>query len=316
MAQKPMKLSIIVPVFNGASTIASLTREVLAELEGKYDVEIVLVNDGSQNDDSADVCARLAMELDGVLFLDLARNFGEHNAVMAGLNSCTGEVAVIIDDDFQNPPSEIEKLVTAVLDGHDVAFSTYEKKKHGLFRNAGSGLNNLAATLLIGKPYGLYLSSFKAVSRFLIDEITQYKGPYPYIDGLILRVTDNFTQVLVAHHPRRSGRSGYTLRKLISLWMRSFFNFSIIPLRLATISGLSLCVIGAILTVLVIIERFQNPSPPTGWTSLMVVILLVSGVQLFALGMLGEYLGRLYMQNFGKPQYVVRASVKKSAPDE
>ena len=311
-----MKLSVIIPVYNSANSIVRLVQELEKTLSEKYDLEIVLVNDGSQKDNSAEVCFGIAKNKSNVRFLDLSRNYGEHNAVMAGLNYCTGEAAVIIDDDFQNPPSEIIKLVDRLNDGFEVIFSYYKKKEHSFFRNLGSKLNDLIASILIGKPKNLYLSSFKAINRFAIDEVIKYKGPYPYIDGLLLRFTRKYDTVLVAHNTRQEGKSGYTLHKLISLWLNMFTSFSLLPLRVATILGFIFAGIGLIGAIFFFLERVQNPNLPIGWASLIISLFIISGVQLFAIGMIGEYLGRLFLKDSGNPQYVVRRSVNCSIQKE
>jgi len=300
-----LKLSIVIPVYNGASSIEPLVERLHEELKAHYELETVLVNDYSP-DNSAEVCAALAERHGWVRFIHLARNFGEHNAVMAGLNYCTGDCAVIMDDDFQNPPTEVVKLVEKLQEGYDVAYSYYETKQHHLFRNLGSYFNNAVASVMIKKPWGLYLSSFKAINRFTIDEVIKYQGPYPYIDGLILRATRNYGTQLVQHDPRHEGRSNYTLRKLMRLWLNMFTNFSILPLRVASIAGFVFAVIGVVLAVVFLIEKLANPELPVGWTSTVVIILIISGVQLFALGMIGEYLGRLFLKDNGSPQFVVR----------
>ena len=304
-----MKLSIIVPVYNGAATIEALVSQLLDKLSDFYRLEIVLVNDCSPADNSAEVCRALAAQRSEVVFLDLARNFGEHNAVMAGLNHCTGSIAVIMDDDFQNPPADVIKLVDELGRGYDVVYSAYTKKKHHYFRNIGSRFNGWVASMLLRKPRDLYLSSHKAINRFLIDEITRYQGPYPYVDGLIFRVTRNYSTVTVDHSARKEGRSGYTLRKLISLWLNMFTNFSILPLRLAVIAGLVFSIVGVIAAAIFFVEKLNNPDLPAGWASLIITLLLVSGVQLFTIGTLGEYLGRLFLQVNGQPQYVVREKI-------
>jgi undecaprenyl-phosphate 4-deoxy-4-formamido-L-arabinose transferase len=304
-----MKLSVVIPVFNGAATIGRLVDDVRRELAARYELEIVLVNDGSPGDRSADVCRQIAESDPRVKFLDLSRNFGEHNAVMAGLNYCTGAAAVIIDDDFQNPPAEIVKLVEALREGYDVVFSSYDTKEHPFLRNLGSRFTNLVASFLIRKPMQLYLSSFKAINRFIIDELVKYRGPYPYIDGLILRISRNYATVRVEHRARAQGRSGYTVRKLVSLWLNMFTSFSVLPLRVATLLGLLIAFAGLCAAVGAIIEKLRHPWIQAGWASLMTALLIVSGVQLFAIGMVGEYLGRLFLKDEGNPQFVVRRTI-------
>jgi polyisoprenyl-phosphate glycosyltransferase len=304
-----MKLSVIIPVYNGAKTIGPLVQAVEKELASEFDLEVVLVNDGSPADNSAEVCLDIARRNPKVKFIDLSRNFSEHNAVMAGLNYCTGEAALIMDDDFQNPVSEVIKLVKKLNDGYDVVYSRYKKKEHHFLRNLGSNLNSLMASVLVGKPVDLYLSSFKAVNRFVINEVIKYTGPYPYVDGLILRVTRNYCSVLVEHNPTFKDKSGYTVRKLVSLWLKMFTGFSVLPLRIATILGFVFAFIGLVGGTVFFIEKIDNPDLPSGWASLIVSLFIISGVQLFAIGMIGEYLGRMFLKDTGNPQFAVRRTV-------
>ena len=308
-----MRVSVVVPVFNSEATLAALVERLVASLATRYELEIVLVNDGS-SDASGEVCRELAARHRFVRFVDLSRNFGEHNAVMAGLRYASGDCAVIIDDDFQNPPEEVAALVEELALGYDVVFSRYETKRHGPFRNFGSFVNNAAATVLLKKDWDLYLSSFKAINRFLIDEITRYEGPYPYVDGLILRVTRNIGTRTVRHDERSQGRSNYTTARLLRLWLNMFTNFSILPLRAASVAGLVFAATGLVLAVAFALERLEHPELPAGWASIAVILLVVSGVQLFALGMIGEYLGRLFMKDNGSPMFVARETVNCDEP--
>jgi polyisoprenyl-phosphate glycosyltransferase len=308
------RVSVVIPVFNGSKTVGHLVAALQKELTPEFETEIVLVNDGSPGDDSACVCAELATKDASVRFVDLSRSFGEHNAVMAGLRYCTGDVAVVMDDDFQNPPSEVAVLVRKLNEGYDVVFARYERKMHGRLRNLGSWFNNVVASAVIGKPPSLYLASFKAINRFAVDNILSYTGPYPYVDGLILRVTRRYATVTVAHSSRREGRSNYTIRKLVHLWLNVFTNFSVLPLRVSTILGLSSALVGFILGVDFALQKIRNPGMQAGWTSLIVSVFLLSGVQLVAIGMIGEYLGRLFMRSNGLPQYVVRRTM--NCPDD
>jgi len=301
------KVSIIIPVYNSSETISLLVGKIQEEIKIYKELEIVLVNDGSSLDNSSEVCEGIACTNPTVKFINLSRNFGEHNAVLAGLNFCTGDCAVIMDDDFQNSPKDVYKLVDEIVNGNDVVFSKYAEKKHHFLRNLGSKVNNLFASILLNKPRDLYLSSFKAINRFVIDELVKYKGPYPYIDGLILRITQRFVSVTVEHDSRANGKSGYTISKLISLWLNMFTNFSIIPLRLSVALGFIFSAIGIVLAFVFFIEKIRNPDLPMGWTSLMISIFLLASLQLFAIGMVGEYLGRMFLSTGGKPQFVVRS---------
>lgn len=301
-----MKISIIIPIYEGAGTIANLVDELVNSLT-RSELEVVLVNDGSR-DNSHEVCISLFRKYKNVVkYICLARNFGEHNAVLAGLNNATGDYAVIIDDDFQNPPGEIEKLIDKATAGqYDVVYSYYNKKYHSWFRNLGSQFNNFVANCLLNKPKDLYLSSFKCLSRFITQEVIKYKGPFPYIDGLILRSTQNIGKVKVKHAKRKEGKSGYTLKKLIRLWLNMFVNFSIYPLRISVFFGFLFLILAVILSISTIIERIINPDIPAGFASILVAILAFGGIQLLMLGLIGEYLGKLFLTDNQTPQYVIR----------
>lgn len=308
-----MKLSIVIPVYNGALSIAALVEEVFKEIK-TYELEIILVNDCSK-DNSEEVCEKLAAnnlparKAGKIKFISLRKNFGEHNAVMCGLNYSTGDYVAIIDDDFQNPPKEILSLVDEAKKGFDVVYSKYASKKHHVFRNLGSRVNDLVATALLNKPRNLYLSSFKVIKKEVVDEVIKYTGPFPYIDGLLLRVTRNISTVLVEHNARQEGKSNYTITKLVSLYFNMFFNFSIKPLRVFTISGAVIFIIGIILSIAFIIEWLLYPDTPRGWTSVMVAILTFSGFQTMFIGLLGEYLGKQYLDQNGTPQWVVKKEI-------
>ncbi|MEW6380873.1 MAG: glycosyltransferase family 2 protein [bacterium] len=301
-----MLITIVIPVYNGARTIRGLVDKLIATM-GAEGLQIVLVNDGSP-DNSYSVCHALSEEYSPIVkFIDLAKNFGEHNAVMAGLRYADGDYIVIMDDDFQNPPQEVPLLVDeAVRHRYDIVYTYYRRKEHSWGRNLGSWFNDQVATILLEKPRGLYLSSFKCLSRFVVNEIVKYTGPYPYIDGLALRCTRNIGRVQVQHDKRQDGRSGYTFRKLVRLWLNMFVNFSVMPLRISSILGLMFSCLGVILGIMVIAEKLSNPSTPVGWASLIVTVIAFSGVQLFMLGLVGEYLGRMFLSNNQTPQFVVR----------
>ena len=301
------RISIIIPVFNSERSIGALVARLVNELGSRFALEIILVNDQSV-DQSDKACIALFEQYQGIVkYYPLAKNVGEHNAVMAGLNQMSGDYAVIMDDDFQNPVSEVLKLILYAIDNEfDVVYTWYEKKEHSRWRNLGSRFNNRIANIMLNKPRDLYLSSFKLLNRYLVQEIIHYDLPFPYIDGLILRTTSNIGKIQVMHHQREDGRSNYTLKKLIRLWMNMFTNFSILPLRIAIIMGFLFAMIGIILGIWTVIEKIDNPDLPLGYASIIVAISVFSGTQLIAIGMLGEYLGRMFLSQNKKPQYSIR----------
>jgi undecaprenyl-phosphate 4-deoxy-4-formamido-L-arabinose transferase len=304
-------VSIVIPVYNAEETIANLVEELISELGVEYALEIVLVNDRSR-DTSERVCITLFKKYPSVIrFFSLAKNVGEHNAVMAGLNNISGDFAVIMDDDFQNPIQEVKRLIDYTIQTeYDVVYTYYEKKEHSLFRNLGSLFNDRVANLMLGKPRDLYLSSFKIIRKTLVDEIIKYDLPFPYIDGLVLRSTENIGKFKVKHDARKTGKSGYTLSKLVSLWLNMFINFSILPLRLATFMGFAFAGVGFLLGISAIIERVLNPNLPQGYTFLFVFIAVISGVQLISVGILGEYIGRFFLSHNKQPQYIIKSAYR------
>ena len=307
-------LSIVVPVYRGAATVGRLV-EALSALRPAGGLEVVLVNDGSP-DDSGAVCRELAARATVPLtYLEHARNFGEHNAVMTGLRHARGAFVITMDDDLQNPPEEVLKLYDhARLGGWDVVYTRYAEKKHEGWRNLGSRFANRVADALLDKPKGLYLSSFRCMSAFVVRQITNYAGPYPYVDGLIMQVTQRIDSVEVLHLARGEGRSNYTVARLVRLWLNLATNFSVLPLRLAIFAGAAMGILGLFGAMLVMLEAARGTTP-SGWASVMTVILLLSGVQFLILGVLGEYVGRAFLSANGKPQGVVREVLGPAAEE-
>jgi glycosyltransferase involved in cell wall biosynthesis len=307
-----LALTIVIPVYNGATSIAELVA-ALEELRIDGGHEIVLVNDGSPDDSlavSRDLVERARVP---ITLVDLSRNYGEHNAVMAGLRHARGAHIITMDDDLQNPPEEVERLLAfAQQSGHQVIYTHYDEKQHTVWRNLGSRFTNWVAGFVLDKPKGFYLSSFRCMSAFVAREITRYDGPFPYVDGLILQVTQDIDRLLVRHLPRAVGRSNYTMRRLLRLWLSMFVNFSIMPLRLSTLSGFALSLIGTIGSIVALTEALFF-DPPAGWASLMAAVLLLSGVQLVILGIVGEYLGRVYLTANKKPQSVVKSVIRTAS---
>ena len=304
-------LSFVIPLYFSAETIQPLVKEIEAlTIEGGH--ELVLVNDGSR-DATAGVCRELLRDARiPITFVNHARNFGEHNAVLTGYRHARGAYVVNLDDDGQNPPAEAVRLWQhAKREGLDVVYGHYGKKEHAAWRNLGSWLTNRITDWVLDKPKGFYLSSFRCVSAFTAREVAAHDGPYPYIDGLILQVTQNLGALEVHHAGRMTGESGYTIRRLVRLWTSTFVNFSVMPLRLATLLGLIMAVVGLSGLAVVLYLRLTNRGPDYGWGSLMGALLVFSGTQLVMLGLIGEYIGRMFLTINRRPQSVVR-SVERS----
>lgn len=305
-------LSIVVPVYNGAATVGRLV-EALSALTVEGGLEIVLVYDGSP-DNSLAVCHTLAETATVPLtVVEHSRNYGEHNAVMTGFRHARGAYIITMDDDLQNPPEEVVRLYDACrLGGHEVVYTFYADKKHESWRNLGSRFNGWVADRLLDKPKGLYLSSFRCLSAFVARTITAYEGPFVYVDGLILQVTQKIGTLQVNHLARAEGQSNYTLRRLVNLWLAMALNFSVLPLRFATVAGAVTAGLGIVGLLLVLLEGLFG-DPPAGWASLAAIVLTLGGLQLLMLGILGEYVGRLFLTVNKRPQGVVK-SVRRGGP--
>ena len=299
-------LSFVIPLYNSAETIGAVVTAIDGlTVEGGH--EIVLVNDGSA-DATGDVCrALLKTTRVPVTYVEHARNYGEHNAVLTGWRYARGAYLVNLDDDGQNPPVEAVRLwQQAKNTGLDVVYGHYAVKQHSLWRNFGSWVTNRMTNWALEKPPGFYLSSFRCVTAFVAREVAQHTGPYPYIDGLILQVTQRIGSIEVTHEQRKAGASGYTLRRLMRLWLSAWVNFSVLPLRVATALGLVMALAGLAGFGWVVWLRITNEGPSFGWGSLMAALLVFSGTQLVLLGLIGEYIGRTFLTVNQRPQAILR----------
>ncbi len=301
------KVSFVIPCYRSALTIGNVVKEIQDTMKilEAYSYEIILVNDCSP-DDTFDVITEICRKNQNICGVNLAKNFGQHGALMAGFHQVTGDILVCLDDDGQTPANEVGKLLEEIERGQDVVYASYEHKKHSLFRNFGSWVNEKMAQFLLGKPKELYVSSYFAARRFIVDEMLKYENAYPYIIGLVLRTTKRISNVPVQHREREIGTSGYTLGKLLALWFNGFTAFSTKPLRIATISGTVFACIGFLYTIYTIIKKFVNPAVPIGFSSMMSAILLIGGMIMIMLGLIGEYIGRMYICMNNAPQFVIR----------
>lgn len=297
-------ISFVIPCYKSALTIRQVVAEI-KEAMGMEEFEIILVNDASP-DNTFDVIRELCVANDNIIGINLNENFGQHAALMAGFHHVNGDIIVCLDDDGQTPANEADKLIAAIKQGHDAVYARYEKKKHSKFRNFGSYINELMAQVLLGKPKELYLSSYFAVKRFIVDEMIKYDNPYPYVIGLVLRSTKDIVNVDVCHREREVGESGYTFGKLIMLWLNGFTAFSVKPLRIATATGFVVAVAGFVYGIVTIIRKIMGLNYILGFSGLMSVLLFLGGLNLIMLGLIGEYIGRIYISLNKSPQFIIR----------
>lgn len=303
-------VSFVIPCYRSAQTIGKVVEEIDSAMKGlsTYNYEIVLVNDSSP-DDTFEVIRALCTRRGDICGVSLAGNFGQHAALMAGFRYAHGDIVVCLDDDGQTPADEVGKLLDKIEEGYDVVYAKYAHKRHSGFRNFGSKINELMARVMLGKPKQLYLSSYFAAKRFVVDEMLRYTNPYPYVIGLVLRTTQNITNVEVSHREREVGVSGYTMGKLLGLWFNGFTAFSIKPLRIATAMGCLTACAGIVYGIYTVIKKFVNPNVPVGFSAVMAAVVFLGGVIMLMLGMIGEYIGRIYISLNNSPQYVIRECI-------
>lgn len=312
-----MKLvSFVIPCYRSENTITAVVEEIRRTMPAltQYNYELLLVNDCSP-DGTFEVIKKLAQEDEHISAIDLAKNFGQNAALMCGISHAAGDIIICMDDDGQTPADEAGKLLSKLEEGYDVVYASYEHKQHSSFRNFGTRLNNLMNEVMLGKPPELSITSYFAMRRFIAEEMLNYPHCYPYVEGLILRTTRRIATVPVNHRAREEGESGYTLAKLIGLWMNGFTSFSVKPLRLASIFGAITAMAGFIYAIFIIISRFMRTDILEGWSSSMALQLVLGGIILLVLGLIGEYLGRIYMCINHAPQFVERSVVKKDRTD-
>ena len=304
------KISFVIPCYRSENTLPHVVAEIDEKMQSlrEYEYDIFLVNDCSP-DGTLEVIRKLCGEHDNIKGIDLARNFGQHSALMAGLRHSDGDYVVCLDDDGQTPANEVDKLLEKLEEGYDAVYAKYDRKQHSAFRNFGSRVNELMTRIMLGKPAKLYVSSYFAVKRFVVEDMIRYENSYPYVIGLVLRSTGNITNVSVNHRERESGTSGYTVKKLMGLWLNGFTAFSVKPLRIATCIGAFSAVLGFLYGIYTIVKRLINPDVPMGFSSTMAAIVFFGGMIMLMLGLIGEYIGRIYISLNNSPQYVIREKI-------
>jgi len=304
------KVSFVIPCYRSEQTLPHVIAEIEAKMNTmeEYQYDIFLVNDCSP-DNTFSVIRELCEKHEYIKGIDFARNFGQHAALMAGLRHTDGDYVVCLDDDGQTPADEVDRLLNKLEEGYDAVYAKYGHKQHSAFRNLGSKLNERMMRMMLEKPPELYLSSYFAVKRFVVEDMIRYENSYPYVIGLVLRATGNIANVPVNHRERESGSSGYTLKKLIGLWFNGFTAFSVKPLRIATGFGGVSAVMGFLYGLYTVIKRFINPDVPIGFSALMTAIVIFGGMIMLMLGLIGEYIGRIYISMNNSPQYVIREKI-------
>ena len=309
------KVSFVIPCYRSEHTLPRVITEIQDKMKQltEYEYDIFLVNDCSP-DNTMGVIRKLCEENQNVKGINFARNFGQHSALMAGLRHSDGDYVVCLDDDGQTPADEVDKLLAKLEEGYDAVYAKYDHKQHSAFRNLGSKVNELMTRIMLDKPKELYVSSYFAVRRFVVEDMIRYENSYPYVIGLVLRATKSITNVMVQHREREEGTSGYTLKKLLGLWFNGFTAFSVKPLRIATVIGGGSAGVGFLYGLYTIIKRLLNPNVPMGFSSTMAAIVFFGGMIMVMLGLIGEYIGRIYISMNNSPQYVIRERLNIEDP--
>lgn len=308
------KISFVIPCYRSQDTLGKVVAEIdekMREMQD-YTYEVILVNDCSP-DDTILTIRRLCEEKPsgsgmrkGISF---AKNFGQHSALMAGLRASEGDYVVCLDDDGQTPANQVDRLVKKLEEGYDAVYAKYAHKQHSVFRNLGSKVNELMARVMLGKPKELYISSYFIVRRFVAEDMIRYQNSYPYVIGLVLRATKSIANVDVDHRERETGSSGYTLKKLLGLWFNGFTAFSVKPLRIATAIGSISAALGFLYGIYTVVKKIIRPDVPLGFSSTMAAIVFFGGMIMVMLGLIGEYIGRIYISLNNSPQYVIREKI-------
>lgn len=303
-------VSFVVPCYRSSKTIRSVTNEVIQVCkEHSYKYEIILVNDCSP-DDVWSVIEDLCEHDSRIKGIHFSKNFGQASAVMAGYRNCSGDLIVTIDDDGQSPINQLPEMIhTLEEEQYDVVYGICEEAKFNIFRKLGSKVNAWMAYTAYGRPMDKRIVSINVIRRYVIEEVIKYSNPYTYLSGLVYRSTGNIGYCIVDHRKRLSGKSGYRFSSLLRVWMNGFTAFSIKPLQLANYMGIIAAFLGFIFGIITVVRKLLNPAVAIGWSSTISIMLFLGGVTLLVLGMIGEYVGRIYMCINSSPQYVISRSI-------
>jgi polyisoprenyl-phosphate glycosyltransferase len=306
-----IKISAVIPVYNSQDCLEPLVAELNKALSVFKDYELIFVNDNSK-DKSWAVLSTLVKQNPQLICINFRKNFGQDNALLAGLRHATGDYAVIMDDDLQHSPADIVSLFNACIQGYDVCYANFETKNQKLWKNLGSWLNGKLSEKLLDKPKHIYLSPFKIIAKEVVAEIIKFSGPFPYIDATILTITNNITQTPVKHNARYAGTSNYNLIKSISVFIKHATSYSIYPLRLVTIVGFISAGISLLMGLFYTGQYFFTEHKVEGWISLILLLIFFGGLIMISLGLIGEYIGRIFLSINNKPQYTISQVIKKT----
>ena len=301
------EISIVIPVYNSHECISELSYQISDALKG-IDYEQIMVNDCSK-DSSWEEIKKAAQKNKNILGINLRKNGGQDNAILTGLNYANGKYIVIMDDDLQHSPYDILKLYTEIQKGFDVVYANFNSKKQKLWKNIGSWFNGKISEIALQKPKEVYLSPFKILCHGVVQEMIKFNNLFPYIDGLIFQVTRNITQIPVEHHKRELGKSNYNLAKSIRVFFRMLFGFSTMPLNIASFTGFFTAFVGLILAIIYAVEYFTGKADVTGWTTLVILILILGGLILVSLGIIGRYLGQIYLTVNKQPKFIIKDTI-------
>lgn len=301
------KLSFVIPCYNSEKSIQDVVSSIIAVMnkENRYSYEIILVNDGSP-DDTFDMIRKLACMNSHIIGINLSKNFGQHSALMAGYANVSGDYIVGLDDDGEHDPKDVFKLINRLEEGYDYVCADFEHRERSWMKQKGSDINNWMATILLNKPKDMTFSSYYIMRRFVVDEIVKCKNPFPYVGGLILSITRNLSSVPMEAHDRKFGSSNYNIANSLRLWLNGFTAFSVKPLRIASAMGVLIAMLGFMYGLSIIIRKIVTPDLLIGYASTMAVMLFIGGMLMMTMGLLGEYIGRIYISINKVPQYVIK----------
>lgn len=309
------KISVIIPCYNSMHTIRTVVEGVLEDTKGKYETNVLLVNDSSPDEVWSEI-EKLCKDYPSVTGINLARNFGQQSARMAAISYVEGEYVVFMDDDGQHDSSYIPMMIQKLEEGYDIVYASFEEKKQARWKSLGSNFHQLTAEWLEEKPKGIHTSSFFVVRRYIVDELKKYQSPSPIVFGYLMKTTQNIASVTVPHKARVEGKSGYSLKKLMKLWLNAVTSFSIVPLRFSSYLGFVSAGIGIFALIIIVVRKLIYPQIAAGYTSTIALILLFAGILMLMIGLIGEYIGRMFMTVNCVPQYVIKETIGKQKEEK